>query len=208
MAELQQAGEEVFLSPELIQQAYEKVKIQRKQAEVKRKRLIQSLAIVDFITTLWGVLTYNSLNGQLQVEAAWAQVENQLQRKIDLIPQLIELTNARAKAEQKAIKQLVESRQAYLQADSNSAKIEAIALVNSALKNWRSQLKTDRQLQSSQVFINLQYEITGTENRLATERRRYNQAVQVYEQKIGSFPNNLAAKVMGFESIQYYQSKL
>ena len=193
LEELQEAGKEVSIPPELIQKALNQIRTKQQQAKQKRQQTLQISLGIGAIISLWGVLVYNSLNQQLhQVNAAWAQVENQLQRKVDLVPQLINLTQAQTQHEQQLIQQLTQSRQEYLQADNNSAKVAAITVVNSAIQDLQEYVNNNNGLQSSPAFVNLQYEITGTENRLATERRRYNQAVQIYNQKVTSFPNNIS----------------
>ena len=198
LEELQEAGKEVSIPPELIQKALKQIRTKQQQAKQKRQQTLQISLVIGAIISLWGVLVYNSLNQQLhQVNAAWAQVENQLQRKVDLVPQLINLTQAQTQHEQQLIQQLTQSRQEYLQADNNSAKVAAITVVNSAIQDLQEYVNNNNGLQSSPAFVNLQYEITGTENRLATERRRYNQTVQIYNQKVTSFPNSIIAKIIG-----------
>ncbi|WP_019508584.1 LemA family protein [Pleurocapsa sp. PCC 7319] len=206
LEELQEAGKEVSIPPELIQKALKQIRTKQQQAKQKRQQTLQISLGIGVTISLWGVLVYNSLNQQLQqVNAAWAQVENQLQRKVDLVPQLINLTQAQAQREQQLIQQLTQSRQEYLQANNNSDRIIAIQAVNSAIQDFQEYANINNQLQSSQTFINLQYEITGTANRLATERRRYNQTVQIYNQKVTSFPNSIIAKIIGYKSAQFYQ---
>lgn len=198
LEELQEAGKEVSIPPKLIQEALKQIRTKQQQAKQKRQQTLQISLGIGVIISLWGVLVYNSLNQQLhQVNAAWAQVENQLQRKLDLVPQLINLTQAQTQHEQQLIQQLTQSRQEYLQAENNDAKVAAIIVVNSTIQELQEYVNNNNGLQSSPAFVNLQYEITGTENRLATERRRYNQAVQIYNQKVTSFPNNIIAKIIG-----------
>lgn len=199
LEELQEAGKEVSIPPELIQEALKQIRTKQQKAKQKRQQTLQISLGIGVISSLWGVLVYNSLNQQLhQVNAAWAQVENQLQRKVDLVPQLINLTQAQTQHEQQLIQQLTQSRQEYLQAENNDAKVAAITVVNSAIQDLQEYVNNNNGLQSSPAFVNLQYEITGTENRLATERRRYNQTVQIYNQKVTSFPNNIIAKIIGY----------
>ncbi|TVP60515.1 MAG: LemA family protein [Nodularia sp. (in: Bacteria)] len=211
-AELVAAGKEVDIPVEFIQQAIEDVQkrhqqeqaAQQKFAHLRQRLLITGAGILAALT-VWTGWTYNVIQGRSsKMEATWAQVENQLQRRADLIPNLVNVTQAFAKQEQELVALLVRSRQAYLQAATPEEKAEATAQVNQAIERFSSYAIAHPQLQSSQLFTNLQYELTGTENRLAVERMRYNQAVQAYNQKIQSFPNSLVANVFGFEKQEFF----
>jgi len=99
----------------------------------------------------------------------------------------------------------VKSREAYLQAVTPNEKTAAIVKVNQSIKRFGDYAAVNPQLQSSQLFINLQYEIAGTENRIAVERMRYNKAVQSYNQQIQQFPNSVLAQAFGFKSKSFFQ---
>ncbi|MBW4562459.1 MAG: LemA family protein [Mojavia pulchra JT2-VF2] len=213
-SELVAAGQEVDIPAEYIQQAIRDVQAKHKQQQEKQKHLAhlrQTLLIfgTGIVTALavWIAWTYNSIqSSSTRVEAAWAQVENQLQRRADLIPNLVNVTQAYAKQQKELVSLLVRSRQAYLQAATPNEKAATTVQINQAIDRFRNYAATNPQLQSSQLFINLQYELTGTENRLAVERMRYNQAVQAHNQKIQSFPNSLVANTFGFESKEFFQA--
>ena len=93
-----------------------------------------------------------------------------------------------------------------MQAVTPEEKAAALVFVNQAIGHFRDLVATNPQLQSSQLFVNLQYELAGTENRLAVERMRYNRTVQDYNQKIQGFPNSLIAKALGFEKQSFFQA--
>ncbi len=213
-SELVAAGKEVDIPAEFIQQAIRDVQARREQQlqqQRRLKRLRQRLLMIGagIVAALafWSALTYNSLqNSSARVEAAWAQVENQLQRRADLIPNLVNVTQAYAKQEKELVSLLVRSRQAYLQADTPDEKAIAIVQVNEAIDRFRNYAAVNPQLQSSQLFTNLQYELAGTENRIAVERMRYNQAVQAYNQRVQGFPNSLVANTFGFEKKPFFQA--
>jgi LemA protein len=172
-----------------------------------RQMLLKIGAGFVAVSVLWSIWTYNSLSKTTsEVEAAWAQVENQLQRRADLIPNLVSVTQAYAKQEQELVSLLVQSREAYLQAVTPNEKTAAIAKVNQSIKRFGDYAAANPQLQSSQLFINLQYEIAGTENRIAVERMRYNKAVQSYNQQIQQFPNSVLAQAFGFKSKSFFQT--
>ncbi|MBH8556124.1 LemA family protein [Nostocaceae cyanobacterium CENA357] len=213
-SELVAAGKEVDIPAEFIQQAILDVQAKHKQQQQQqqrlthlRQRLLIAAAGVIAALTVWSTWTYNSIqNSNSRVEAAWAQVENQLQRRADLIPNLVNVTQSYAKQEKELVSLLMRSRQAYLQATTPNEKVAATVQVNQAIDRFRDYASLNSQLRSSQLFINLQYELTGTENRLAVERMRYNQAVQAYNQKIQSFPNILVANTLGFEKKEFFQA--
>lgn len=214
LSELMQAGAEVQIPAEFIEQAIREIQAQQVQKLELQKRsrhmrqiLLKIGAGVVAVSALWSIWTYNSLSSNASnVEAAWAQVENQLQRRADLIPNLVSVTQAYAKHEQELVSLLVKSRETYLQAVTPNEKAGAIAQVNQAINRFSNYAAANPQLQFSQLFINLQYEITGTENRIAVERMRYNKAVQSYNQQIQQFPNSVLAKTFGFKSKSFFQT--
>ena len=209
-----EAATEAGISPQLIERAIKDVRAQhqqkleqQRQVKVHRQRLLKIGAAFLVAIALYHVWIYNSLSGAaLKTEAAWAQVENQLQRRTDLIPNLVSVTQAYAQHEKELISLLVQSRQAYVQAVTPEEKAAAMVKVNLAIGRFRDLVATNPQLQSSQLFVNLQYELAGTENRLAVERMRYNRTVQDYNQKIQGFPNSIVAKALGFEKQSFFQA--
>jgi LemA protein len=208
LAELMQAGAEAQIPPEFVQQAVQEIQAKRRRAAVRLQRLKLTLASVGVAIALWGIWTYNTLSNAAQkVDAAWAQVENQFQRRSDLIPNLVSVTQAHAQHERELATVLAHSRQLYLQANTRSEKVAAMREVSQAIEHFRDYAAKNPHLRSSQAFINLQYELAGTENRIAVERMRYNQAVQNYNPKVRLFPNSLLAGVFGFHTKPFFQSK-
>jgi LemA protein len=213
VSDLKAAGQEVNIPPELIEQAIEQVRerqrVQALQAEKQRenrRKLGYIGAGIGAIALLWGILTYNSLSSaSRRVESAWAQVENQFQRRADLIPQLITITQAQAKQEQDIIKQLTGARQGYLAANTTEEKVTASRDIDIAIQNFNRYAATT-DLGSSKAFINLQYEIAGTENRIATERKRYNDAVGNYNEEVGIFPNSIVAVLTGLQPKEFFKA--
>ena len=210
--ELVEAATEACIPAQFIEQAIQDVRTQhqqkleqQRQAHEHRQKLLKIGAALLAAIALWSIWTYNSLSGAaLKTEAAWAQVENQLQRRTDLIPNLVSVTQAYAQNEREPISVLVQSQQAYLQAVTPEEKATTLVEVNQAIGRFRDYATTNPQLQSSQLFVNLQYELTGTENRLAVERMRYNRSVRDYNQKIQGFPNSLIAKALGFKKQSFF----
>lgn len=214
LSELQEIGNEVAIPDQIMKEALTQIKEKYRQAESNKQKLKQQLKIISLsalgiaiVISLWGILTYNSLNNnQQEVEAAWAQVENQLQRKADLIPNLINITQAQAEHEKQLIILLTNARKQYLQADTMEEKLASSQNINQVINQFNQYAFHNQQLASSQAFTNLQYEITGTENRIATERRRYNQTVQKYNKNLQSFPHSIIADLSGLTPASFFQS--
>jgi len=132
------------------------------------------------------------------VNAAWAQVDVVLQRRADLIPNLVETVKGFAVQEQKVFGDIAAARAALVGAKSPSEKIAANGQLDSALSRLLVIVENYPQLKSNENFMRLQDELAGTENRIAVERRRYNEAVQDYNTYISLFPNSLVAGIAGF----------
>ncbi|MGJ3249723.1 MAG: LemA family protein [Elainellaceae cyanobacterium] len=205
--DLVRAGEEVQIPDEFIREAIADVRARHQHQHANRQQLniwlrfaLSSAAATVAIMIAWGIGTYNALSdAESDVIAAQAQVENQLQRRADLIPQLVRVTQDYADHEQALVSTLVASRQQYLDAQTHAEKVGAIATINQAIDDFYDVANAYPKLQSSQLFINLQYEITGTENRIAVERMRYIEAAQTYNRRINQIPNSVLASMFGFD---------
>ena len=132
------------------------------------------------------------------VNAAWAQVDVVLQRRADLIPNLVETVKGFAAQEQTVFGDIAKARSALLGAHSPAEKIAANGQLDSALGRLLVVVENYPQLKSNENFLRLQDELAGTENRIAIERRRYNETVQDNNTFIALFPNSLVASVSGF----------
>ena len=132
------------------------------------------------------------------VNAAWAQVDVVLQRRADLIPNLVETVKGMAVQEQIVFGDIAKARSALLSAHSPAEKIAANGQLDSALGRLLVVVENYPQLKSNENFLRLQDELAGTENRIAVERRRYNEVVQDYNTYISLFPNSLVASLAGF----------
>src|SRR6266403_1477447 len=132
------------------------------------------------------------------VNASWAQVDVVLQRRADLIPNLVETVKGFAAQEQTVFGEIAKARSALLGAHSPADKIAANGQLDSALGRLLVVVENYPQLKSNENFLRLQDELAGTENRIAVERRRYNETLQDYNTYISLFPNNLVASMSGF----------
>lgn len=132
------------------------------------------------------------------VNAAWSQVDVVLQRRADLIPNLVETVKGYAIQEQTVFGDIAKARSALLGASTPAGKIAANGQLDNALGRLLVLVENYPQLKSNENFMRLQDELAGTENRIAVERRRYNDTVQDYNTYISLFPNSLVASLAGF----------
>ena len=138
------------------------------------------------------------------VNAAWAQVDVVLQRRADLIPNLVETVKGFAAQEQTVFGDIAKARSALLGAHSPAEKITANGQLDSALGRLLVVVENYPQLKSNENFLRLQDELAGTENRIAVERKRYNDALQDYNTYVQHFPNNIYAGWAGFKPNEAY----
>jgi LemA protein len=132
------------------------------------------------------------------VNAAWAQVDVVLQRRADLIPNLVETVKGFAQHEEEVFGEIAKARSAYLNATTPADKIAANGQLDASLAKVLVLTENYPQLKSNENFLRLQDELAGTENRIAVERRRYNETVQDYNTYISLFPSSLIASMSGF----------
>jgi LemA protein len=149
--------------------------------------------------------SYNTFVSQEQgIKAQWAQVENQLQRRNDLIPNLVETVKGYASHEEGVFKEIADSRSRLLAAKSPEETIGAANQQSSALGRLLVIAENYPNLKANEQFNGLMDELSGTENRIAVERMRYNERVQAYETSRGQFPSNLTAKLFGFKEYPFF----
>ncbi len=140
------------------------------------------------------------------VKSSWAQVENQLQRRYDLIPNLVETVKGYAKQEKDVLVEVTNARARVGGAGKISDKMAANNELSGALSRLLIVVERYPELKSNQNFLRLQDELAGTENRIAVERRRYNEVVQAYNVAIRSFPSNVVAGIFGFEKAAFFEA--
>lgn len=161
------------------------------------------LALVLFI----GASYYNSFVSKTNaIEGQWKQVEVQYQRRVDLIPNLVESVKGLQKQEQKIFSDVEKSRQAYTQAQSPDQKVAAANQLEGSLGRLIAIFENYPQIKSDQAVLSLMDELSGTENRIAVERRRYNELVQSYNTSISVLPASIFARVLGFTPKQYFNA--
>lgn len=138
------------------------------------------------------------------IDGAFAQVDVVLQRRADLIPNLVETVKGFASQEKDVIASVSNARAALAGARTTQEKITANGQLDGALSRLLVVMENYPQLKSDANFLRLQDELAGTENRIAVERRKYNEAVQKYNTSIELFPNNIAASIFGFQRNDAY----
>jgi LemA protein len=149
---------------------------------------------------------YNTLVSQReQVDAGWSEVENQLQRRNDLIPNLVSTVKGFAAQEKEVLTRVTEARSRVAGANTPRESMEASNQLSGALSRLLVVVERYPDLKSDQNFIRLQDELAGTENRLAVARKRYNDSVRAYNTTTRKFPTNLVAGLFGFEARDYFE---
>jgi LemA protein len=152
--------------------------------------------------------TYNRLVARDQeVKAAWAQVQNVLQRRADLIPNLVETVKGYATHEKEVFENVAEARSRLAGATSPREAAAANAGLTSALGRLLAIAENYPNLKANETFIRLQDELAGTENRIAVERMRYNEAVRTYNTAIKRFPTNFVARLFAFTEEEYFEAE-
>ena len=176
----------------------------------KLKPWMVVLGIV-IIIALWFGVTYNrliSLSGS--VDNGWANVQTQYQRRIDLIPNLVNTVKGYAKHEEKVFTEITELRSQWQSAKNKGdvgAQMSTIGSVEGALSRLLVVVESYPELKANQNFLALQDELAGTENRIAVERQRYNDAVKKYNIAIRKVPTNIVANLFDYELKQFFEAK-
>jgi len=166
--------------------------------ERKRTGLYIALGIA-LVLVLWLWSGYNGLvTSKETVDASWAQVETQYQRRFDLIPNLVNTVKGAAKFEQETFIQVTEARTRWLGAGSRSERIEAAQGLEPALARLLVTFESYPQLQATQAYRDLLAQLEGTENRIAVARRDYNEEVRRYNVLVKRFPRLILARLFGY----------
>ncbi len=174
--------------------------------KMTRRTVLQLVALALVAMPLTGC-SYNKFVGQeVAIKAQWAQVENQLQRRNDLIPNLVETVKGYAQHEEGVFKEIADARSQLLNAKSPEESIAAANRQTSALGRLLAVVENYPNLKANEQFNRLMDELAGTENRLAVERQRYNERVREYDTSRRQFPANLTAKMFGFKEYPFFQA--
>ena len=172
------------------------------------KKGIVVLVVLALVAVVIAGMYVSSRNEMVRkneaIKSDWAQVDVVLQRRADLIPNLVETVKGFAAQEQTVFHDIASARSALLGAQTPADKIAANGQLDGALGRLLLIVENYPQLKSNENFLRLQDELAGTENRIAVERKRYNDAIQDYNTYIGLFPNNIFARWAGFQRNDAY----
>lgn len=164
------------------------------------------LAVV-VVVLLYGWSAYNGLvTASVGIDGQWAQVETQYQRRLDLIPNLVESVKGVFNQEQSIFNALASARAGYANASGVNAKAKAAGEVETALSRLLAIVENYPQLKSSENVQTLMAQLEGTENRVSVERKRFNDAVASYNLKTKRFPSKLIASLFGFSERFYFEA--
>jgi LemA protein len=189
-----------------------------KKGTIALLAVLGGIVLLAILLVSWGTGVYNSLvKLDETVNQAWAQVQNQYQRRMDLIPNLVETVRGYASHEREVFEKVAEAR-------SNAGKLqitsdvlnnpqafqrfqEAQGAISSALSRLLAVAENYPQLKANENFLQLQQQLEGTENRIAVERKRFNEVVQDYNVRVRTFPTAILAGMFGFGQKQYFQAE-
>ena len=165
------------------------------------------LAVVVTMALAVSGCSYNRFTGQEEaLKTTLAEVQNQLQRRNDLIPNLVETVKGYASQERDIFIAIADSRARMMNAKTPDEQIEAANAQTSALARLLAVVENYPQLKSNETFQRLMDELAGTENRIAVARQRYNDAARAYNTLRRSFPSNVTAKMFGFKEYKYFEA--
>jgi LemA protein len=180
------------------------------------KKFLIILAIIVGVILLWGWTAYNGLVGKQEAMAkAWGQVENVYQRRADLIPNLVAVVKDYAEYEQGTILAVTEARAKAAATTVNTENFDENEMkafdaaqeeLGKSMNRLLVSIENYPDLKASENYLTLQAQLEGCENRILTERERFNEAAKVYNQSLRRFPTNLLAKMFGFEKRAYFEA--
>jgi LemA protein len=172
-----------------------------------RHRTSVQAVLIGVAALLLSGCSYNRFVTQEEaIKAQWAQVQNQLQRRNDLIPNLVETVKGYAQHEEGVYKEIADSRSRLLAARSPEETMAAANQQTTALGRLLAVVENYPNLKANEQFNRLMDELSGTENRLAVERMRYNEKIQEYDAARRRFPANITARMFGFKEYPYFQA--
>ncbi len=176
----------------------------------KRVLPLAVAAAIVVLAAVWTIATYNGMvQARQAVDAQWAQVESVYQRRVDLVPNLVAATQAYLIQEREVLQAVLRARESYAEAPPRSTdRVEAADRLDKAIGQVLAVIERYPDLRSRDVVLGLMDELAGTENRIAVERRRYNERVRQYNGFVLGVPRNLIAKAAGFRAQPYFRADL
>jgi len=173
------------------------------------KKFLIALGVIVVVAIIIIAGIYNGIVTKHEtITASWAQVENQLQRRSDLIPNLVNTVKGYATHEKTVFEEVTNARSQWAKAGTMEEKVKAAGSMDAALARLLLVVENYPELKASQNFLMLQDQLEGTENRIAVERMRYNQAVRDYNVMVRMFPGNIIAGVFGYKpATEYFKAE-
>lgn len=169
--------------------------------------VVGALAFIVVVFVVWFIGTYNSLvSADQETNAAWSQVENQYQRRADLLPNLVEVVKGYAKHEATVFEEVTKARSQWAGAKSQDEKMKAADEMQSVLSRLMVVVEAYPDLKASASYTTLQAQIEGTENRISTERKRYTEVANAYNIKIKKIPTSLVADIYGYKAKPLFEA--
>ena len=166
------------------------------------------IVVVVVLLLLYGIATYNGLvRLRNRVENAWAQIDVQLKRRLDLIPNLVETVKGYAAHERQTLEAVIQARNMAMSAQGPAEQAQAENMITGALKSLFALSEAYPDLKANQNFLALQEELTSTEDRISYARQFYNDRVLRYDNKLETFPSNTIAGMFNFKPREYFETQ-
>jgi len=171
--------------------------------------VLLALGAIIFIVALWFVITYNGLvRLRNAVKNAWSQIDVQLKRRYDLIPNIVETVKGYAGHEKDTLERVVKARQAGIDASTVKDQAAAENMITGALRQLFALSEAYPNLKANENFLALQEELSSTENKISFSRQYYNDTVQTFNTRQEMFPANLVASMLGFQPAEFFEIEL
>lgn len=172
------------------------------------KKIIIGIIVVVVLAVIYGFSTYNSLvTLNVNADAQWKQVETLYQRRLDLIPNVVNSVKGAMKQEETVFTTIADARTRYAGATTVNEKAAAANQVESAFARLLVVMEQYPELKSVEIVKSLMIELEGSENRIAVERGRFNEAVKMYNLKVMRIPSSIVASLTGFETREYFEAE-
>ena len=169
------------------------------------KKILLGLAAAAIFVIITFIGSYNAIVSKHEIiTAKWAQVNNQLQRRNDLIPNLVNTVKGYADHEKSVFEAVTNARSQWAKAGSLEEKVKAASALDSALSRMLLVVENYPDLKANETFLKLMDELSGSENRIVVERMRYNEAVRDYNVTVRMFPGNMVARIFGYRTASEY----
>lgn len=169
--------------------------------------LIWVIAIIAGVLAFWLILTYNGLiKVRNRADESWSDIEVQLKRRYDLIPNIINSVKGYAKHEKEVFMKVTEARTAAMGAQSMGDHVKSENMLSETLKSLFAVAENYPQLQASENFLHMQQELTDAEDKIAAARRFYNANIRTFNTKLQVFPTNLIAGMFGFKDREFFDA--